>query len=386
MNIIKLIESRIKNDSSRYRLIGSEIKNSRISHNQTLNELTNDICSISYGSKVENCAIIANEKYLMELCNRAYLKSSTVNSILESRKYYYIVLDALYKNDFNMFKNVIEEIKGQSNYRAKLINILYQALYIDPYKARKNLLKLESLTNSFSDEDLSFYGIVEVNLLYIENDYNEAINLIKKLQTFKILNKKYEMVLLFIMEKILFDWNLVEYIELNNYIVKNLVDSFDFEMIEYYKYRKSLFLVFNKSYKKAGEIISNLNEMHKLELESWINLFNNKDFIPKNNIQTIIHLYLFEKDFNIMYEKIKDKLVDFEISLGEYLYALINNKDDSIEVLYDLCFMKALAENKYFYIINFYQILIDKYAKMARYKRTYEITQKVMEYLKNRKY
>ena len=96
--LVNELLNRKNKKEDKYSVLGTEIKNRRVSLSKTLSTVSSDLCSKSYISKLENSKIIPNKACLMELCNKLDMSKEKI-------KYLFSLEDVLYKCLEELFLN-----------------------------------------------------------------------------------------------------------------------------------------------------------------------------------------------------------------------------------------------------------------------------------------
>lgn len=142
--------------------IGSMLKHSRLNKNLTLEDVSKDICSISYLCKVENNQIVPSEKNKPKLFERLEIKEEDL-TYQNSDQW---IKDILYNQSVS--EELFLKLKDKKDYQSKLISYAYYTFNeINVTKGYNYSVELLSYAEFLSIEELGFYLY-----LNLRNDYN----------------------------------------------------------------------------------------------------------------------------------------------------------------------------------------------------------------------
>lgn len=179
MNLRNEIERRENMEEDISKIIGTEIKNRRLSMSMTLAALAEDTCSTSYLCKIEKSQIVANDRRLEEICRRVGMSQDQYKDLLNLKVALNYICDYYFNDDKVAITNLKNTVKEFSNYRSNIINYvisIYEKETRTSYKLCKSIL---SIIKEISDLDLlvfiTFYAID----LMAQGNYIEAADNIK---------------------------------------------------------------------------------------------------------------------------------------------------------------------------------------------------------------
>ena len=100
--LVNELLNRKNKKEDKYSVLGTEIKNHRVSLSKTLSTVSSDLCSKSYISKLENSKIIPNKACLMELCNKLDISKEKIKYLFSLEDVLYKCLEELFLNKHNI--------------------------------------------------------------------------------------------------------------------------------------------------------------------------------------------------------------------------------------------------------------------------------------------
>lgn len=168
---IKHINSRILNNEDY--LYSTMIRKMRLKKRLTIQEVSQNVCSISYLSKLENGNITSNDLYLRGLFEKLdvdiddFRTQNSENNVKLALKYYFY-------DDFNnlesLFKNTMET---PLNIYVPLIRSLYY-LYLDNFeKVEEELKSIEPIKDTFGKYEATLYFFIVIE--YYIKTYNYSL-------------------------------------------------------------------------------------------------------------------------------------------------------------------------------------------------------------------
>lgn len=163
MNVKKEIERRDNMQEEETSIIGTEIKNRRLSMSLTLAALADKTCSTSYLCKIEKSQIVANDRRLEEICQRVGMTKNQYNDLIHLKKALTLVCDYYFKNNTLAIQKLKQSLIDFTNYRSNIINYviaLYEKNELQANRLSKSIL---AIIREISDLDLlvftTFYSI-----------------------------------------------------------------------------------------------------------------------------------------------------------------------------------------------------------------------------------
>ena len=160
----------------KYEIVGTEIKKRRKNRSQTLEALSENVCSLSYLCKIEKNQIEPNKSFLREICSRLELSDDKIDYLFELKETIANIIKAYLVEDYGFVEYAFVSGEGLENYRYDIIKLAY---YISKKEIRMADLinsKLMSITTSMSDYDLAIYSIFASILAVLKYDFKEALD------------------------------------------------------------------------------------------------------------------------------------------------------------------------------------------------------------------
>lgn len=157
--------------------VGSVIKHYRKKRNLTLEETSDDICSISYLCKVEKNQLVPSDTILPKL-----LKKLDVEEEELEYKFNYEWIDEILKEG-KVNEEVHELASSLSDYQSKIIMFAYETLNNHNFdKSHSFYLDLTQYLEYFKFEELSFFLYIIMFNLYYKGRYIDCLNIYKELE------------------------------------------------------------------------------------------------------------------------------------------------------------------------------------------------------------
>lgn len=376
--------------------VGSIIKHHRKEKNLTLEETSEDICSISYLCKVERNQLVPSNKILPKLVKRLNINESEFNYNAD-----YSWISTIIENNL-VPEYLLKDLSSKNDYRSKLIKFAYNTLNSkDTIKARKYYLDLTEYYEHFKVEELIFFLYLIMSNFYNNGRYFEVLKIYSEMKTMPD----------------------IDYIILNADILKvkslyKINNNVDANLLLPIIYTK---LVNSQNFEKIIEL-KNYELSAKAKVTPTEELLSELSLLSSNNKFTFdyiwfCHYYFFVKDFDVALihiSKLKDLKQHFYImylitldktSKKEELEAsLLNPPYSKLKISYEIVY--NYLNTKYFNnhqlsfvkkdlltsnIITEEYVIIDylinqstKYLKdKHHYKETVRLLEKYNIYLKN---
>lgn len=316
-------------------ILGTEIKNRRLSMSMTLAALAEDACSTSYLCKIEKAQIVATDKRLEEICKRVGMTKVQYNDLINLKKALSMVCDYyFYKND-NGIAKLKKSIVDFINYRSNIINYVIAIYENDRFRMDKYSKLIITIIKEISDLDLLvFMTFYSIDLLS-QNKVVEASDNIKA-----VLDKNCNISSLKILQyECLFECAVIAnspsvfryYEQLRNIYFDNNM----FDRCQKLFYKNAIHELINQrldNFEKIYDKISDKNLKYNInfikgivcsEYEKMKNMNKNK----LNSCCRLVYLYLF--DSKLFKEEIKkadkDKFTYRERLFLDYLESKVHN-------------------------------------------------------------
>lgn len=329
-------------------IIGVEIKNRRKNKEQTLEKLSDNICSLSYLCKIEKNQIEPNKAFLREICSRLELSDDKVDFLFKLKEVLSGIVRAYLTGDYSYIEYAYETGKGLDNYRFTIIKFAYLISKKKISEANKIYYDLLQILSNFSDYDLTIFALFSSILLILKFEFKEALSNMEYIDPSS--STKEACLLKSIIEfKLHFSMNMADtpmYYE----EAKKLSFEFGyFSIIESLNYYLALYYIKNKCDYSFNTIISKINNTKLSNSLKCIKAF------LENNISVLLNA---DKNLNEFASILKLLCVNFDD-------AVIKIKDNSVDYYrddYDQLFLDYLSLNK---ISERHKFIFDKGLTLA---------------------
>lgn len=350
-------------DNTSYEMLGAEIKRLRLKNRQTLSNVAENLCSISYVCKIERAQIKPNKHMLGEIYKRLEAKDEDMNRLFNLKDYIVKSVEWFYTNNTKKFIETDDEIKGLDNYRTMLFKFIYSIYNKDLVTASKLLNEIYKIANILTNAELYIFMFFASLMSYYNEDYVfvvENLKLIESLDENNILG----ILSYFYVFKAYFKMNnplcLVYGEKLSDYFFKTL----QYEQGEEIKYYISLYKLWNDMGQSLGKEIGMLkNKKYRVSLDFYSKIIQQKyrvkDFVNKKQYLTpfaeLLFLYLTKsKDyFNKYIELDNNKEFELEYSHNIAYYLSLNDVDEQLNeiikfIIPNIVLTKNNLEKKFF--------------------------------------
>ncbi len=153
---------------------GSAIKYKRKELGLTLEEASEDICSISYLSKVENNAINPSEEYVEKFKDRFKLNDA-FDYDLDTYKIHLNLIANAAINDLVIDRSYVEYYENRRDYQSVIITFAYHVLRQDYRKGMDLYHQLVSMISSMPQETFIMSMILTNYLFYYQMNYTDGL-------------------------------------------------------------------------------------------------------------------------------------------------------------------------------------------------------------------
>lgn len=343
--ILKRLNGKTCNDN----ITGIEIKLRRSLCDMTLQELAEDICSVSYLCKIEQSQIKPNYICLCDICEKLNISKDTLKVLMDLNKVLIDMVGAYFENDEEKLEEIFNKGKGLENYRYKIISFIYYIYKKEFDMALKLSNELRNIVGVLNDIDLYtyavFYNILNFDLIEAEEIYEE-LKMISKLNS-----RENELMNLvdFLIVKCLFKMNSSLLVKKIDELSEEYLKIARFDLIEDIRYVLALYYLFNyefEGYENIRKVIylkkysKNLDIYYKIINKIKV---NKKDLLNADSYAYILGLVTIDKTKALeLLNQMNDfnNNVEFDTSLVEYL-AL-----DSVEEKYNYILLTVLPKLK----------------------------------------
>lgn len=371
----KIIQELSKRNSKKidvFSIIGAEIKSKRLKNAQTLKDVSRDICSQSYLSKIENNAIDPNPLYINKICDRVYINETSLEKLYKLFDYIVEITECYYYNNSKEISRIYTEISEFDNYRADIIKMIYFIYYNSLDLARELSYKIMKLYKSLSEDELVYYALFRSILELKENNYISAVDVLKNLYVKDISN---------VFEAICYDNLLRAYYESNSKkflfilnksieVQQRLLNHSKIEDIMFMGYK---YFLYNKMYDEANMFYDKLKDSKYIGVVKMLNSIMNKSEIDKIDdyikpfYQLIYLKYTDYNKFKIMANNLDKRYTSAERIYIKYLLLLEDGLDNHINECCELL-NNAIEINSVHLIRLFLDVVSKKYISQRKYK------------------
>jgi transcriptional regulator with XRE-family HTH domain len=160
---------------------GSAIKYKRKELGLTLEEASEDICSISYLSKVENNTISASDEYVEKFKERFELVDAYDYDLETYRKHLDQVIDALIQ-DKTIQESLITYYENRVDYQSIIITFAYHILKKDYITSHKYYYQVLSMISSMPQESFIISMLLMNHIFYYYMNYKDGMRIISILE------------------------------------------------------------------------------------------------------------------------------------------------------------------------------------------------------------
>ena len=369
----KSIQTRKERSDDSNQIIGTELRLNRHKFELTLKNISDQVCSISYASKIETNGIEAKPEYLNELCQKVNISKDDIEKLKSTRDTQNKLIDAIFVSDKEMICQIYEDIKQYKNFRHLIID-LYYFYYTKEYREFERISKkISQILSTLADIDLNLYGYILAIYDVEKGNIDEAIKLLEQLDGYNVDNLKLELIINFELSKLYFRYNSIKFfkskdkvLELSNKISNVLYMQKIFDL-------SKLFFVQNETINQLFNLYFDINNC---ESSLYKNLNLLKDSITTYNV--FYNYFINDCDFvdNDMYK------------LDEYFLDYMRLKkvdiDKAIDYILNFSLPVSFKECNEFYITFYTCELENHYKENTRYKRYFEVETDYKVYLANK--
>lgn len=387
MNTTKMIKREFierKNKlEEQFTLIGSELKERRLNLSKTLLSVSENLCSVSYLSKIENNKIIPNKMYLKEICNKLDFSEEKIDTLFGLKDALSIAIKAFINNDKEKLKSIIEKGKDISNCRYKIIRFIYFILNKDYELAKEVSYEIVRLISAIPDYDAKVYAVFySIFLFYIQDLDNSLDNLlfIEKIDVpkeLKILILQYKYYIYISTNSPL---SIFEY----NNIIPFLVNNGMLDRVDRIHYLMCLYLLTNGHVKRYSEIFKIIVDK---QLRKTLCLYSKLVYSPNmkykmewiNGIEPFFYyLGLIKIDKSKIIsdiEGLNDLSFDVDFNCLYLKYLVIDSEMDKYTFISNIAFPTIRRYNSGYlrdFFINELAVLCNKFMKYKLFNISYQ--------------
>ena len=333
-------------------IIGSELKRRRLQSNETLETLSEDICSTSYLCKIERSSINPNKQYLYEICKKLDIPKNQLDYLMDLGSLLRDSLKCLLNNDAITINKIVLNGIGFENYRYQLLILIKHLInkdYVQVNELRNDLFKLVS---TMQDYDLIVFAIINAFEDYYEGYYKEAIEDVKdvfKISTDVTVRVLATMIIFKACLKLNRKDSTYYYFILKNMLIDNNMHSF----LEYYTYLFLINMLKNGCYSTYEEIKPTITNEKYINTLDILDSFYKKDFSKLKSINKEASVYAsfirrihFKDEY--IFEDIRSFNSDYTIDDYDPLiieYLLCQDDQERIDFIKDVVFTRLSITN-----------------------------------------
>lgn len=394
--LIKIFEKHRKLLNPNNKTIGSVLRYHREKQGHRLEDVSKDVCSLSYLCKVEKNKLIPSDVILRGVAKRLNLTMDEV--IIKEKNTNYI--NEILKREY-VPTSLYLEYQERVDAEALLIKYVFEILNKEDFKSAQELsIEIFKNYHYYNDDEMSFmlYALLKKN--FLGERYMTVIEL------YKVIKVKYSNPLIYIrtMEitlKALYKLGL--YKEAKEQYDSIYRHSFLYESyVDFNKLKHGLYYEKAKHFNMDEEII----EIEKINKNINIDLlkFNQQFYLNKDYNESLKYISKIKSDRDYYYmlyllnldkinnkeqlkkELYKENINFFKLSykyICKYLKEKINGKPLSEDVIIELTHLDIITED--YYILSYaYNELINYYNNNFMYKKSTEISEKLIKLIKEK--
>lgn len=385
-NILELITKKIEREDNAQALLGTEIKLRRNALSKTLEEVSQDTCSVSYLSKVENAEIKPNPVLLEDICRRVKLTSKSYLVIKQSKQIFEQCIKAIYFNDEKKINELTEMVFDLKNYRAKMVRLIY-ALRTNNLRVAKRILgELKKIEGSMQLNDLFILAYLESWYDYQEKNFQDSFMIAKSLLSFVSDYKYLDCLCLEILVDILLTVNSPIFLEFFSRLKVKYLENNSFDKMIALEEKKLTYYYANSLIRVVKEELSRLDDNSRINY--LVAIAERKNVNTKNenlSFEEMVYLYFMENSkFKSYYSDGSFVASPDERLILDIYYAGLCDKQFSIRLQTEF-YPKALSTKNYFIINYTATLLIKNLRKECRYKKCLSVYDDLQEFEKERK-
>lgn len=162
-----------------YRTVSQILKAERAAKRMTLEETAKGICSLSYLSKIENCALVPDDEYVKALCERLELDADKLYQIKE-RANLEQLLDLYLFDQFEeleeIYSNLDESYHNAADVMLEVMMLMHKEEHL---KAKRMIKNLTNITSTLSRNEFSVYMYLKLKNAILVHAYDELRDIVK---------------------------------------------------------------------------------------------------------------------------------------------------------------------------------------------------------------
>lgn len=339
----KEIKRRGEVDKATYAMVGAEIKRLRLKSQQTLSNLAENLCSVSYVCKIERAQIKPNKYMLGEIFKRLDASDNSVQSLFDLKDFIVDSVKWFYENNTKKFEEVYSKIEGLDNYRTTLFMFIYNIYKRDLFVANQLVKDIYRIANIMTNTELYIFLFFSSILEFYEENYMVVVDNLKMIAGLEAHNYLGILAYTYIF-KSYFKMNNPMCLIYGEHLSDFYLKSLEFEKGEEIRYLCSVYKVWNGMKEVVYKEMTMLKEKkYRTTLDFYIRIqnpkFKIKNFINKKHILTpfarLLLMYIL-KDDKYFEEYIElDKYKEFEIEYSRNIssYLSLQTYEEKIDEL-----------------------------------------------------
>ena len=359
----KEIKRRGEVDKATYAMVGAEIKRLRLKSQQTLSNLAENLCSVSYVCKIERAQIKPNKYMLGEIFKRLDASDNSVQSLFDLKDFITDSVKWYYERNTKKFEEVYSKIKGLDNYRTTLFMFIYSIYKKDLLRANLLINDIYKIANIMTNNELYIFLFFASIIEFYEENYSVVVDNLKIIAGLEPNNYLGILAYAYIF-KSYFKMNNPMCLIYGEYLSDFFLKNLDFEKGEEIRYLCSLYKVWNGMKEVVYKEMNMLKEKkYRATLDFYIRIqnpkFRIKNFISKKHLLSpfarLLLLYVMndESYFKEYIELDKNKEFEIEYSHNIAHYLSLQSDEDKIEdlvrvVLPNIEYKKNALEKNFF--------------------------------------
>ena len=388
MNIIEIISKKTLREDNVQMLLGTEIKLRRNALSKTLLDVSQDTCSVSYLSKVENSEIKPNPLFLADICKRVNLTNQNITSIKDSKEIFQRGISAIYQNDLHELEVLYELVFDLKNYRAKITKLMYMLATNNLRVSKRIISELEKIESSMPLNDLIILAYLEAWYNFKVYDLKESFTVLKVLLDYNCGFTYFDSLCLKLMVDTYYRINSPLFLENSYALRKKYLRHNSFEKVKELEKVQLTYMLYNGLLHSAKKRMSELIIVDET-FKTLFAVFDGSDIDTNFSKYTYANvLYLYTRNRNEFKNVYENKMIDAtedELKLLGYLYDKEFSKD-FYNKLSSVYLPYAYEVKNYYLIKEFTYALADLLKRQSRYKRCVEVYEKYYETLKECEY
>ena len=396
--LIKLLETDIrqKYQEDRNTLLGALIKRKRESQRLTQGEVSENICSISYLSKIEANKVPINEAYSSLLMERLEINKKDIILLENANEYLDRALDCFYSGDKDSYLKLYYDVEdAKESLAAEVIKLGFYVLIDDKESADETIDFIFKSIKSLDGLLLKIFALFSGEFLLKNGEYDIALNTLTILDKESVSKSRLSLAVKDLLFRIYAKENRVMLAIKYYYdLLINYIEEVNQPRIFYIKSFYLFLLLENGEYEEIIREERNIKHLKKYCDANAINYLFGYSFFKVQQISKADYYFDKIKEESIYYSRMlnikylysteKEKLYDKAIKINEksrnfYSNYFIKNYTNtiSVELFKNDDYNKAFALSSIKERIDLYQLEISYLSSIARYKEAHLIENKI---------